>query len=193
MHLCPRQTVGWQGIRCVQMRGNNENSAQIPAIPVDHMDGTGVQLRPVAPPNPRMDDLDVLDFHIGDAILKLMQARGYNRARLAKESRHRRNTIGALVANAAETEPKTIEDVLRVLNVDRAYVEALVNRMNGVYTKVTPIRPSDVREREIDKDPVKRECTEYGLRIATLPRDAQMAIFNVVRAFEGAITRTKSS
>lgn len=129
---------------------------------------------------------DPLEFHIGDAILKIMNARGMNRARLAKASGHRRNTIGALIAQAAETEPATIENVLRVLHVDRAFVEAMVQRMNGQSQKITQIRPPEIREREIDKDPIKREAAEFGLRIATLPSDARMAIYNVIRAFEHA-------
>lgn len=159
------------------------------------MCGVGNTLDDVTPPAAVSDkeppSRDPLEFHIGDAILKLMQARGYNRARLAKESQHRRNTIGALIAQAAETEPKTVEDVLRVLGVDRAYVESMVNRMNGVPSKVTAIRPPDVREREIDKDPVKREAAEFGLRIASLPSDARMAIYNVIRALESAFSGGK--
>lgn len=169
------------------MDGDSEKSAQNDGNGVGHSGAVGIELPAVAVSSVHMDSRDPLEFHIGDAILKLMQAKRFNRARLAKESKHRRNTIGSLIANAAETEPKTIEDVLRVLNVDRAFVESMVNRMNGVHSKVTQIRPPDVRERAIDTDPIKRECFEYGMRIATLPGDAQMAIFNVVRAFEAAI------
>lgn len=163
-----------------------------PTKPVDQARGVGIQLPPYVPaaaaavPKDPNEDRDPLEFHIGDAILKIMAAKGYNRARLAKESGHRRNTIGALIAQAAETEPATIENVLRVLDVDRAFVEALVQRMNGQTQKITQIRPPDVREREIDKDPVKREAAEFGLRIASLPSDARMAIYNVIRALESA-------
>lgn len=169
----------------------DEKVSNGPTKLVDRDRPNGIQLPPYVPaaavskePN---QERDPLEFHIGDAILKIMTAKGYNRARLAKESKHRRNTIGALIAQAAETEPATIEDVLRVLDVDRAFVEALVQRMNGQTQKITQIRPPDVREREMDKDPVKREAAEFGLRIASLPSEAaRMAIYNVVRAFESA-------
>lgn len=152
--------------------------------PADGVNSSDVS--PAALSDQDKETRDPLEFHIGDAILKIMTARGYTRAQLAKESGHRRNTIGDLIAQASETEPATIEDVLRVLNVDRAYVEALVQRMNGQGQKVTQMRPPDIRERAIDKDPVKREAAEYGLRIASLPLDAQMAIFNIIRALENA-------
>lgn len=175
---------------------SNERLGDFQRNLVNHLRAEGIQLAetPTTPetvPSQEPKDPLALTFHLGDAILKIMNDRGLNRAKLAELSGHRRNTIGDLISSAAESEPKTIENVLRVLGVSRAEVEAMVGRMNGTQ-KVTVMRPPDARERDIDKDPVKREAAEFGLRIAALPDDAKMAIYNVVRAFESALFGRKA-
>lgn len=122
------------------------------------------------------------DFHAGDAILKWMSMAGLTRAQLAHKTGHRRNTITDLINNNVETEPSTLKNVLKALNKTPEELQALVNQMNG--RGAAPlVRPSD-RTRDYDRDPKTREWIEYGKRIAELPQDAQMAIFNVIRAFE---------
>jgi len=128
--------------------------------------------------------------HRGHVILVWMQQQGLDRTKLANATGHTRNTIGDLLKKNVESQPHVVRNVLRVLGREEEELLATVKRWNGEGASVIPLRPFGSRDRDYDKDPDKDDAHRYADRIVELPRDAQMAVFNIVRALETAYRKT---
>lgn len=120
-------------------------------------------------------------FNEGDVIYHWMRERKWTRARLAKESGVRRNTITDLINDNVDPKDGTIDKVLKALDHTEDELRDLCNQMNGRTANI--YRHPGSRDRDDDKD----EGVQYGRRISKLPEVAQIAIFNTVRAFELAM------
>lgn len=133
---------------------------------------------------------DILEFHRGDALLKLLSRSGLTRRQLAKRAGLRPNTITNLLNNNVESEMDTLRRVCEELKTSLVDVDDLVAQMNGRPKVVALSRSRD--EREEDRDPQKREAQQYVQRIVSLPIQARLLVYNLVAVLESAF-RAKSS
>lgn len=136
------------------------------------------------------EDLTRVLFHRGDVILKLMKMKRLRQNQLAELSGHGPNTITKLINGNVETEPHVLADVLRVLEVDRQQVDALVRRMNG--ERVDQAAPSSRpprshTERREDRDPEWREAALYIQTLLTFPDLPRLMVYNVIRGLESIL------
>lgn len=139
------------------------------------------------PPDPVPDAKDPLierPFTRGNVIDKWLRDKGWKRNQLAKKAGVTRNSVTNLLNDKVKSDDDTVQKVLVALDRNEEQLHALLNRVNG--KTVVPFRSPETRERKEDLDKHLRDAVQWGHRIADLPRDAYVAIFNIILALENA-------